>query len=66
METYTHSIPMDSIDITKRRFEILFSAKLRLKDKMLEAARIQDRIREKSKDWEGSPVIREWRDKRRR
>jgi len=55
---------MDSIDITKRRFEILFSAKLRLKDKMLEAARIQDRIREKSKDWKGSPVIREWRDKR--
>ena len=64
MGTHIYNLPMDSINMTKKRFEILFAAKLRLKDKMLEAAEIQDRLREKSKDWKGSPVVREWRDKR--
>lgn len=64
MGTSIYDIPMDSIDVTKKRFEILFASKLRLKDKMLEAAKIQDGLRKKSKDWKGSPVIREWRDKR--
>lgn len=50
--------------MTKKRFEIFFASKLRLKDKMLEAAKVQDRLRKKSKNWRGSLVVREWRDKR--
>lgn len=64
MKTSIPDIHMDSLNIIKKRFEILFAAKLRLKDRMIEAAKTQDRLREKSKDWKGSPVVKEWRDKR--
>ncbi|MFQ6054865.1 MAG: hypothetical protein ACE5J9_04690 [Methanosarcinales archaeon] len=55
---------MDTLDMVEKRLEILLAAKLREKDKIKNAIMIQDRLRNKSKNWNGVKEIRKWRDGR--
>ncbi len=52
------------LDIIKRRFEILVTARMRRGANIRKAARTQDRIREKAGKWSGALEIRRWRDRR--
>ncbi len=49
---------------TINRFGSIFSMKLKLKDKIVRAIKVQDKLREKSKEWNGALEIRKWRNKR--
>jgi hypothetical protein len=52
------------MDIIRRRFEILVTARLRKGANIREAVKVQDRIREKAGRWSGAREIRKWRDRR--
>ena len=45
----------------KKRIEILIGARLRETDRISSAIGIQDRIRKKTKYWQGAEEIRKWR-----
>jgi|GEM_PF-6962863 len=49
---------------TINRFGNIFLMRLKLKDKILRAIKIQDKLREKSKGWNAVLEIRKWRDQR--
>ena len=55
---------IDNLNLFQRRMEIIIGAKLREKDKIADAIKIQDSIRSKIKSWNGSEEIRKWREKR--
>lgn len=49
---------------TINKFGTIFLMRLRLKDKLIRAVKIQDKLREKSKNWKGVSEIRKWREQR--
>jgi len=55
---------MDNLELIQRRMEILSGAKLRERDRINSAIKIQDLIRAKSGRWNGSKEIRKWREAR--
>ncbi len=55
---------MDTLDTVERRLEIMFGAKVRDKDRMMHAIQVQDRLRSKSRGWDGAEEIRKWRNQR--
>lgn len=52
------------IEVMEKRLEILVGARLRDRNRIENAISIQDRLREKSKGWNGAKEIRRWRDSR--
>lgn len=52
---------LETLELIKRRLELLVGAKLRETKKMKEAIKIQDAIRSKVGKWEGSKEIKKWR-----
>ena len=57
-----HDDERDTIATLERRVAILTGARLRDKGKLKEAVLIQDRLRKKSRGWNGAAEIRKWRD----
>jgi hypothetical protein len=55
---------MDEINVIEKRLEIIVGARLRDKKRIENAISTQDRLRKKSKDWNGAKEIRKWRDSR--
>jgi len=55
---------MDKIDVIEKRWEIIRGARLRDRTRIENAISTQDRLREKSKGWNGTKEIRKWRDSR--
>lgn len=55
---------MSEITVLEKRLEILAGARLRDRARIEEAIATQDRLRKKSKGWDGSEEIRRWRDQR--
>ena len=55
---------MNTEDIVERRLEIIVGARLRDRKRIETAISTQDRLREKSKGWNGAKEIRRWRDSR--
>nr|QNO57291.1 hypothetical protein HCLJFGEB_00035 [Methanosarcinales archaeon ANME-1 ERB7] len=55
---------MNTVDIVERRLEIIVGARLRDRKRIETAISTQDRLREKSKGWNGAKEIRRWRDSR--
>jgi hypothetical protein len=54
----------DEMTVIEKRLEIITGARLRDRSKIEKAISIQDRLREKSKGWNGAKEIRKWRDSR--
>lgn len=54
----------DTVGIVEKRLEIIVGARLRDRKRIENAILIQDRLREKSKGWNGAKEIRRWRDSR--
>lgn len=52
------------INVMEKRLEMLDGARLRDRDRIENAISTQDRLREKSKGWNGAKEIRKWRDSR--
>ena len=48
----------------KRRLEVIMDARLRERNIIENAISIQDRLRKKSKGWNGAKEIRKWRESR--
>ena len=59
-----HDDERDTIATLEKRVALLTGARLRDKGKLKEAILIQDKLREKSKGWDGAAEIRKWRDLR--
>jgi len=55
---------MGEINVIEKRLEIIVGARLRDKKRIENAISTQDRLRKKSKDWNGAKEIRKWRDSR--
>jgi hypothetical protein len=55
---------MDEIKVVEKRLDILVGAKLRDKTRLERALLTQDRLRKKSKAWDGAEELRRWRDSR--
>ena len=55
---------MDEIKVVEKRLDILMGAKLRDKTRLEHALLTQDRLRNKSKAWDGAEELRRWRDPR--
>ncbi len=64
MQKQTFKGRLDTLDTIEKRFEIMFGARVRDKDRMMHAIEVQDRLRGKSKDWKGAEEIRKWRNQR--
>ncbi len=62
METKTEKL--DTLNLFKKRMELLVGAKLKETNKTKEAMKVQDRIRAKIGDWKGSEEIKKWRKER--
>lgn len=54
----------DKVDVLEKRLEIIVGAKLRDKSRLEDAISTQDRLRKKSRGWNGATEIRRWRDSR--
>jgi hypothetical protein len=55
---------MVEITVVEKRLDILVGAKLRDKTRLERALLTQDRLRKKSKAWDGAEELRRWRDSR--
>ena len=55
---------MGKINAMEKRWGILVGARLRDINRIENAISTQDRLREKSKGWNGAKEIRKWRDSR--
>jgi len=55
---------LDDLEVFRKRTEILSGAKLRERDRMNSAMKVQDTIRSKAGKWSGSREIRKWREAR--
>jgi hypothetical protein len=55
---------MDELTVVEKRLDLLVCAKLRDRTKLERALVTQDRLREKSKAWDGVKELRKWRDSR--
>ena len=55
---------MDEINVVEKRLEIIMGARLRDRSRIENAISTQDRLRKKSKSWNGAKEIRKWRDSR--
>jgi hypothetical protein len=53
---------MDEITVVEKRLDLLVCAKLRDRTRLERALLTQDRLREKSKAWNGAEELRRWRD----
>ncbi|MEW6681008.1 MAG: hypothetical protein AB1297_08355 [bacterium] len=58
----------DTLQIVEKRTLLLIGAKLRNKERMLKAVKLQDELckkyQEQADKWDGVKEIRKWRDKR--
>jgi hypothetical protein len=55
---------MDEITVVEKRLDLLVCAKLRDRTRLEHALLTQDRLRNKSKAWDGVEELRRWRDPR--
>ncbi len=55
---------IDTLDLVEKRFEVMVGAKLVDSNKSGEAASVQDKLRKKSKNWDGAAEIKKWRQAR--
>ena len=53
-----------NLDELSKRMEIIMAGRLKRKDKIEKAVKIQDSLSEKSGSWKGSEEIRKWRETR--
>jgi len=53
---------VEEMDSIREKGLVIVEARLRGRSKVEKAIAIQDRLREKSKKWEGAKEIRKWRD----
>ena len=63
-EMKAHNNERDTIATLEKRMAILTGARLRDKRNIKKAILVQDRLREKSRGWDGVAEIRKWRDSR--
>ncbi len=54
----------DDTKSTESKVDLLTISRFRDRSKVEEAIKIQDRLRKKSKNWDGVKEIRHWREKR--
>jgi hypothetical protein len=54
----------DEMAVLEKRLEVIIGARLRDRSRIEKAISIQDRLRKKSKGWNGAKEIRKWRDSR--
>jgi hypothetical protein len=54
----------DEMPVLEKRLEVIIGARLRDRSRIEKAISIQDRLRKKSKGWNGAKEIRKWRDSR--
>ena len=64
MQKHLHEKNLDTLDLVEKRLEIIVGAKLIDKTKTEEAVLIQNKLRKKSKNWNGTEEIRKWREAR--
>ncbi|MEA2055114.1 MAG: hypothetical protein U9O96_08450 [Candidatus Thermoplasmatota archaeon] len=55
---------MQDISIIQKRLRILFSTQIEDKSKIKKALQAQDKLRNKSGEWNATETIRKWRDER--
>ncbi len=55
---------MNTASIVEKKLEIIVGARLRDRERIEHAISTQDRLREKSKGWNGAKEVRKWRDSR--
>lgn len=55
---------MNTASNVEKRLEIIVGARLRDRKRIENAISTQDRLRKKSKGWDGAKEIRKWRDSR--
>jgi len=55
---------MDKITVIEKRLRIIVGARLRDRNRIENAISTQDRLRKKSKGWNGAKEIRKWRESR--
>ena len=55
---------MDKITVIEKRLGIIVGARLRDRNRIENAISTQDRLRKKSKGWNGAKEIRKWRELR--
>jgi len=55
---------MDKINVFEKRLEVIVGARLRDGARIENAISAQDRLREKSKGWNGAKEIMKWRESR--
>ena len=55
---------IDNLEIFQKRIEIIIGARLRGDDRIKKAVSMQDKIRLKTKSWNGTEEIRKWREKK--
>jgi hypothetical protein len=55
---------VDKINVIEKRLEVIMGARLRDRNRIENAISIQDRLRKKSKGWNGAKEIRKWRESR--
>lgn len=54
----------NDLESLKKKFDLLTFSRYRDRSKIEDAIEVQDRLREKSGDWNGAEEIRRWREKR--
>jgi hypothetical protein len=55
---------INKINMMEKRLEVIVGARLRDRTRIENAISTQDRLRKKSKGWNGAKEIRKWRDAR--
>ena len=53
-----------NIEGLKKKLDIIITGRLRKKEDIIEAVKIQERLRKKSGSWNGAEEIRKWREKK--
>ena len=55
---------INSLELFQKRMELMIGARLRLDDRIKKAVSVQDKIRSKTKFWNGAEEVKKWREKR--
>ncbi len=55
---------IDKLNVMEKRLEVIVGARLRNRTRIENAISTQDRLRKKSKGWNGAKEIRKWRESR--
>jgi hypothetical protein len=55
---------MNTASIVEKKLDIIVGARLRDRERIEHAISTQDRLRKKSKGWNGAKEVRKWRDSR--